>query len=113
MANNLSNQLTDQPDQRRQPRIDVEFIATVRGMDVEGRRFEANTLIDNLSTGGLHLRLPQSIEQGMKLFIAFQFSAAREVPALQIAAHGVVRRVEKQPDGSHGVAVMFQHYRAI
>ena len=100
-------------DLRREPRISVDFLAVVRGIDTQGRRFQEPVTLQNLSSGGLYLRLHHRVAEGEKLFIAFRFASSVEVPALAVAAHGVVRHAEPQPDGRCGLGIMFQHYRTM
>ena len=103
-------------ERRSKPRVDVEFPAVVRGVDAQGRRFEEQTTVCNLSAGGLYLRLREQVELDSRLFIYFRFTGiweSQKMPALAVAAHGVVRRIEEQPGGSAGVGVLFQHYRLL
>jgi PilZ domain len=108
-----ASQLAATPEQRRQPRIDVAFRTTVRGVDEQGHRFEEQTQLDNLSAGGLYLRLLHSVAPDARLFVAFRFAEESDAPALRVAVHGLVRRVERQADGRSGVALMFQHHRIV
>jgi len=99
-------------DRRRKPRIDEPFVARVRGVDARGNSFEAEAVLDNLSAGGLHMRLKRHVEEGLQLFIFLQL-ATRLMPGskgLRVAAHGRVLRSEPQPDGACGVAVAFERY---
>ena len=100
-------------ESRSSPRIELPFPATVRGVDATGERFTLDTVLDNLSAGGLYLRLARPVRRGMKLFIVVRLSTCRdpEVPAARVALQGVVLRAEPQPDGRCGVAVVFQRHR--
>ena len=98
---------------RTKPRIYEPFPAKVRGVDTNGEPFRIETVIDNLSTGGVYLRLAQPVEQGAKLFIMIRLSTAKsdEMPAPRVAARGVVLRAEPQPDGVYGLAIAFTRHR--
>ncbi|PYV86367.1 MAG: hypothetical protein DMG05_19935 [Acidobacteria bacterium] len=98
---------------RTKPRIYEPFPAKVRGVDTNGEAFRIETVIDNLSTGGVYLRLAQPVEQGAKLFIMIRLSTAKsdEMPAPRVAARGVVLRAEPQPDGVYGLAIAFTRHR--
>ena len=115
MGSNAMNSSTSpqNSEHRRAPRIEVDFLAMVRGVDAQGRRFQEPATLQNLSTGGLYLRLRHAVSAGGRLFVAFRFAPTLESPALAVAAHGVVRHSESQPDGRIGVGVMFQHYRTL
>ena len=99
-------------DRRRKPRTHEPFGARVRGFDGRGDPFDLEAALDNLSAGGLHMRLKQHVEEGLQLFIFLQL-ATRLMPGskgLRVAAHGRVVRSEPQPDGAWGVAVAFERY---
>lgn len=111
---NVSTQSHDSQDElRREPRLDVDFLALVRGVDARGRRFEEPASLNNLSSGGLYLRLRHRVAKGERLFIAFRFASALETPALAVAARGEVRHVAPQSDGRCGLGIMFQRYRTL
>ena len=100
-------------ERRRKPRICQPFPATVQGKAARGERFETNTQLNNLSAGGLYMRLAQCVEPGAKLGAVIQFSTTRTngVGAPRVAIEGVVLRVELNPNGAYGVALEFTHYR--
>ena len=110
MNTTLSSQNSEH---RRAPRIEVDFLAMVRGVDAQGRRFQEPATLQNLSTGGLYVRLRHAVKAGGRLFVAFRFAPTLEAPAMAVAAHGVVRHSEAQADGRTGVGLMFQHYRTL
>jgi len=61
------------------------------------------------------MHLTQSVNAGTGVSVAVRLSVApaERVPALRLAAHGVVRRVDPQPDGGYGVAVQFTRRRIL
>ena len=83
------------PERRRKPRVAIESPATVRGVDANGQSFEENSMLDNLSAGGLFFQLPRQVEPGAREPVR-----VRHVPGGQ---HPVVRLrgpdVELVPDG--------------
>ncbi len=124
IARSIDSMAADRPSARQAPtypaherrgsvRVDLPFPALVRGVDARGERFEVETVLDNLSTSGLYLRLPRPIDQGAKLFICVQLTltAERDVPSPRVALHGVVLWTEPQADGRCGVAVAFERHR--
>lgn len=102
-----------QVERRSKPRIDVPFPVRVRGVDASGQVFKMNTVLDNLSAGGLYLRLARSVKQGTKLFVVVQLPSAPagEMPAPRVAMRGMVLRAEPQPDSTCGVAVTLTRHR--
>lgn len=45
--------LADFRERRLRPRIGLPFAVTVRGVDVKGQPLDIDTVLDNLSVGGL------------------------------------------------------------
>ena len=101
------------PEQRKSVRIHIPFPAVVEGVDVAGKQFKVDTVLDNLSKEGLYLRLLPSVEKGSKLDITFRLSATAvsEPSKPRVAVHGKVLRVEDRPGGACGVAVHFEPAR--
>ena len=103
---------SDHAERRGKARIDLPFAVIVRGSDAKGIPFEVETVLENLSAGGLYMRLDRDVEPGAKLFCLICFStSAQDRGATRIAARGVVLRAEPRPDGTSGVAVCFTYHR--
>jgi hypothetical protein len=106
--------VTDFPDRERRgrPRIEQPFPATVRGVDATGEPLDIDTVLDNMSSGGLYVRLPRPIEPGTRVRVGIRVWVPGErQPGARIATRGVVRRVELKPSGEHGLAVAFTRHR--
>ena len=103
----------DGVERRGKPRIEIPFPSTVHGVDATGERFAIETVLDNISSSGLYLRLRQRIEPGATLFVIASLSNTQRLDRqpLRVAMHGVVLRAELKPDGQGGVAMVFSHYR--
>ena len=103
----------DGTERRSALRIELPFPATVRGVDAAGERFKLDSVLDNLSTHGLYVRLPRRVEPGARLLVVVRLSLIPdlEVPAATVALRGVVLRSEPQPDGRWGLAVQFDRHR--
>lgn len=103
----------DDEERRGKLRIPGPFPAVVRGVDGRGEAFETDTVLDNLSAGGLYFRLIPQVEQGAKIFVAVQLSMApnKEATRSRLAVLGVTLRVEPQPSGIWGTAVAFTRHR--
>ena len=89
------------------------FPVTVRGVNENGEQFETDTYLNNLSAGGLHLRLAQPIKQGTKLFIIIWLAPAptREVATPRVAVRGTALRVEPESDDMYGIGIRITHYK--
>lgn len=100
-------------ERRRRPRIYECFPAKVRGKDSGGERFDIDTVLDNISSEGLYVRLARDTEIGSDMFVVVRLSSADsgQVFAPRVAIHGEVLRREPQADGSYGVAIGFHHRR--
>ena len=100
-------------ERRRKPRIYDPFQTEVQGVDANGEAFEFETVLDNLSAGGLYLRLTRRIEEGAKLLVIIRLPTilSEEGGQPRVVAHGVVVRTEPKPGGACGVGVFFMdHY---
>jgi hypothetical protein len=102
-------------ERRTAPRIETPFPLLVRSIDIANRRFEEHTVLDNLSSGGLYLRLAWRIRLGARLFALVQIAVAPDAgaPAACVALHGVVLRTEPRPGGVFGTAIRLTHHRFI
>ena len=119
---NIIAKLTDDPssvgnimDRRRTPRIYEAFPIMIRAVDAKGEAFQLDATVDNVSAGGLYVRLGRMVERGAKMFMVIRLSADSNgcAQAMRVAALCIARRVEPQPDGRYGLAVEFVRYRAL
>jgi PilZ domain-containing protein len=101
------------PDRRIKPRIQEKFPATVCGVDTSGHPFKTETELENLSAGGVYLRVANAVENGTRLSIVVVLTKvlSKKSSSAQMAADGVVLRSEPQIDGSCGLGVVFTRYR--
>ena len=114
MVMSINLQLADDPsairhlaERRAKPRIQTPFPVSVRGVDADGEAFEVSTILDNLSAGGLYLRLVRRVEPGAEVSMEIRLSTAPARGALRAVTHGVVLRVEPRFGGACGAAVRF------
>ena len=93
------------PERRRHPRVCLPFPASVEGVDEGGKPFRAETALDDLSAGGVYLRLAERVLPDAVLTVTARFSM---VPSRGIVVRltGRVLRVEPKPGGAFGVAVL-------
>jgi hypothetical protein len=64
-------------ERRRHPRVCLPFPASVEGVDEDGEPFRAETVLDDLSAGGVYLRLVERVRPGSVLTVTARFSTAR------------------------------------
>jgi hypothetical protein len=102
-------------ERRTSPRIQTPFPATVRSVEANDEPFEEQTILDNLSSCGLYLRLARRVRQGIRLFIRIRFSISPNADAsvAWIELHGMVLRTEPRPGGIFGTAIRLTHQRFI
>src|SRR6266542_5621633 len=100
---------------RCMPRITIPFPVKIRSIDASGQAFEMEAVIDNLSTGGLYMRVPRLLATNAEVVAVISLFPSRETPAQKsrVAIRGTVLRCEPQPDGTCGVAVGFSSYRFV
>jgi PilZ domain len=103
---------SQKPPCREKPRIKVSFPARLRTAG-SSEVLEMDGQVENVSSGGLYLRLPHSLGQNTKVNVVFRFSHVSDAttPAARVVVRGVVLRADPLPDGSCGVALAFRHYR--
>ncbi len=109
----LAAQAYHSVERRKEPRLDLPFPATIRGVDAHGERFEEEAVLDSFSAHGLHVRLWRPIMHGSRLFICVKLwlGQGSEARGARIALQGNVLRSERQPDGRCGIAVGFDRHR--
>ncbi len=100
-------------ERRIKPRLQGPFASIVRGVDGGGEVFEVETALDNVSAGGLYMRLRQRIPSGAAIFIVTRLTHQRLpiASAPRLALRCVVLRSELKPDGSCGVAAAILRHR--
>ena len=100
-------------ERRSSTRVKISYPARLTGVDAEGRAFKEETVLDNLSVGGIHLPLKQGLLIGQNVTISVRLSTAPNppTPTLRLAARGTVRRAERRSDGTWGVAIEFTRRR--
>ena len=101
-------------ERRLTTRIEAPFPGRLRVVDSTGRAFKEHSVLDNLSSGGLHMCVMRDIPLGVEVTVVVRLSAdAYVAPVLRLAARGTVVRTEPRPDGSWGVAVEFTRRRIL
>ena len=98
-------------ERRKKPRISTPFPARVRGITSSGEAFEAESVLDNFSSGGLYIRLTQQVAEQAKLQFSIRMVGAANAQAPTVEARGIVLRAEAKPGGILGLAVKLTHHR--
>jgi hypothetical protein len=102
-------------ERRTKPRLQCSYPARVRGQVTGTARFEAQAILSNLSANGMYLRMKRPLQAGEAIFIVARLSTAPldECSVPQIAAFGIIQRVEALPGGDYGTAVALKQHRFI
>ena len=100
-------------ERRKKPRIYTPFHARVSGVNSSGEAFEASTVLDNMSSGGLYLRVEHDVTQGTNVLVTIRLSTRHIdlVPVANVAVKGVVLRNENQTNGTYGLGICIQTRR--
>ena len=101
------------PELRKKERLYARMPVLVRGKGPGGARFEQEAVLENISRGGLYIRLGRRLEPGARLFALVRFGASPAVDGRGplVAVSGSVLRVEPGPGGGWGAAVAITRYR--
>jgi hypothetical protein len=102
-------------ERRKKPRIYTPFHARVCGVNSSGEAFEASTVLDNMSSGGLYLRVEQDVSKGTQLLVTIRLSTKRIdlVPVANVAVKGIVLRIEEQTNGTYGLGISIHSRRFV
>ena len=101
------------PERRRTPRLVASFPAAVIGAGATGGDFAVSTELDNISAGGLYLRLSQRVEPGATLLVVVHLCAAgRETrDTARVAIDGLVLRADAHAGSRCGLAIKITTHR--
>ena len=105
----------EKAERRRSLRISVPFPVRIRGISSTGRHLEAYTELENLSAGGLFLKMTQDIRnwKHLRVILWLSLTGNPETPAPVVAARAEVLRIEAHPDQRLGFAVAFTRHRFV
>ena len=102
-------------ERRIKPRIYRPFHAMVRGVNAGGEAFEVSTVLDNMSSGGLYLRVEQNVMKGAEISVIIRLSTKKfdPIPVANVAVEGVVVRNDAQPSGVYGLGISISTRRFV
>jgi hypothetical protein len=83
----------------------------VRGINSSGKRFEFETMLDNVSASGAYLQLSERVNQYSKLDLFIELTKSEDASGPVLEAEGVVLRLEPKSNGFFGLAVVFTTHR--
>ena len=99
-------------ERRSKPRIKCAYPAIVRGCSLNGKKFEENAAVLNLSASGVYVLLNCFIQKDQELSVKIAFpTGSLEMGTSKLATTGIVVRTEALSEGVLGIAIKFQHYR--
>ncbi len=100
-------------DERRgKPRLTEAFPASVWGIDTDGKTFESDCALDNISSTGLYVRVPRAMNLGAEINFAINFMNGQGKHSTAVVL-GRILRDEPQADGRHGIAVAIKEHHFI
>jgi hypothetical protein len=100
------------PDRRAKHRIQCNYPAMVKGRDAFGKNFSEQGKVVNLSSSGILLLVPRSIENNTEVNVKIAFpTGSLEWGSSNLATKGVVVRNEIHTEEMVGIAVRFHGYR--
>ena len=100
------------PERRIKQRIKCAYPAIVRGRSINGKKFEENATVLNLSSIGAYVLLNRSIEIGQELSVSIAFpTGSLEIGTSKLSTSAIVVRTENYSEGVLAIAIKFQHYR--
>jgi|SRR5215831_3822265 len=91
-------------ERRSKPRIKIRFPTRAWGVDADGKDFDIDCTLENISSTGLYLRLARRVasDAHLKVLITFSHSAGGGATALLECE---TLRNEPHSDGRHGLAM--------
>lgn len=100
-------------ERRSRPRLQGPFPSLVRGRDASGEAFEAEAVLDEISAGGLRLRLARRVWPGAPVFVvaSLKLSPGSAASAPRVALRCAVVRSQRLRDGSYLVAAAVLRHR--
>ena len=99
-------------ERRSKPRMECAYPATVRGYSLDGKKFEENATVLNLSAGGVYMLINRFINKGQDLSVKIAFpTGSLEWGSSKLATNGVVVRTEALSEEVLGIAIKFQRRR--
>jgi len=100
-------------ERRGKPRIKYAYPAMVRGCSTNGKKFEENSTVLNLSASGVYLLVNRLIQKSQELSVKIAIpTGSLKWGTYQLATTGVVVRADF-PERTMGVAIKFEQHRFI
>ena len=97
-------------ERRRKPRLKEPFPARVWGVDSGDLPFNVDCVLDNISSSGLYLRVPNLVDAGSEVRLVVHLLSGPSTGATA-SLQGRILRSELQADGKHGLAIAIKKHR--
>jgi hypothetical protein len=108
----LNTTKTQVIERRSKARMKCTYPAMIRGCTSDGKKFEENGTVLNLSASGAYVLINHMIEVGQELSVKIALpTGSLEWGSSKLATSGVVVRTEYLSEEVLGIAILFQHYR--
>lgn len=108
-----STQAAPELERRCTPRLVASFPAAIVGAGAADGVFKVSTELDNISAGGLYLKVGRRVERGATLLVVVHLCAAgREThDTARVAIDGLVLRSDAHAGGYCGLAIKITNHR--
>ena len=97
-------------ERRQKARIKEPFPARIWGVDSGDLPFNVDGVIDNISSTGLYLKTPRSVDTGHEVRLIVHFLSG-PTSGVTASIQGRILRSELQPNGKHGLAISITKHR--
>lgn len=97
-------------ERRGKARINQPFPAKATGIDAQGKAFDLDCVLDNISSTGLYVQLPREMKSDQELSMVIRFVNGQGSGATALL-NGQILRDEPQPNGLHGIALAIKEHR--
>jgi hypothetical protein len=97
-------------ERRRKPRLRESLPARVWGVDSADLPFNVNCVLDNISSTGAYLRMPELLDAGSDVRVVVKLFNGLTKGTTAVL-EGWIVRTDLRADGKHGVAVTIENYR--
>jgi hypothetical protein len=99
-------------ERRSKQRISYPFPTRAWGVDADGKDFDIDCTLENISSTGLYLHMPRRVARDAELKVVINFSAGSNRGATAVLECQALRN-EPQPDGQTGLAMRVKSYHFI
>ena len=99
-------------ERRGKQRISYHFPTRAWGVDADGKDFDIDCTLENVSSTGLYLHLPRRVARDAELKVVINFSSGSSRGATAVLECKILRS-EPKPDGQTGLAMRVKSYHFV